>query len=400
MTAYSFKARDESGKTIKGTQDAGGVDQLAAQLKEKRLYLVSASRKRKSFDLTKYETIKRQDLIDFSYHLSTILLGGIPILEGLEYLSLQRKGTRFGKILQNITEDLEGGLSLHESLAKHPEAFEETYVSMVRAGEASGNLDTILSELAKFLEWQQDLSADIKKVSIYPTTIMLAIGVLVMFVFTFVFPRLYPVLLAFKVELPLSTLILIEVSKICQTFWPVMLLTFVGIVVGAWSIMRLEKGRILVDRLKLKIPVIGGFIWKTTVSRFAHHLSLLLEAGIGIIQSLTLVESVVGNRVIANAIERARDQVQSGATLSDALRRTHAFDPIVLRMIAIGESSGTLSEGLAKAASYYDREIPRAVKKIFAALEPLIILFLAFVVGFVVFSVYTPIYRGIGMIGK
>jgi len=221
-----------------------------------------------------------------------------------------------------------------------------------------------------------------------------------MFVFTFVFPRIYPILLSLNVPLPLSTRVLIGLSNFCQYYWHIILISIFGGIVGIHLISHLDRGRMIIDKLKLRLPVIGEFIRKIAISRFAHHLGLLLEAGIGIIQSLTLVERVVGNQIIAEAIERARDQVQAGSTLSEALRRNREFDPMVIRMISIGESSGTLSEALNKVSNYYDREIPRAVKKIFSALEPAIIVFLALIVGIVVLSIYTPIYKGIGMMGK
>ena len=399
MPQFSYKARDESAKTIKGTQEAEGLDQLASVLREKNLYLISASKKKRPSSLG-YQKIKRQDLIDFSYHLATILRAGIPILPGLEDLAAQRKGTGFGKILEGIVDDLKGGTLLHESLSKYPQAFGETYISMIKAGEVSGNLDKILNELANFLEWQQNLSSDIKKISIYPTAVIVAISMLIMFVFTFVFPRIYPILMSLNVPLPLSTRVLIGLSNFCQYYWHIILISIFGGIVGINLISHLDRGRMIIDKLKLRLPVIGEFIRKIAISRFAHHLGLLLEAGIGIIQSLTLVESVVGNQIIAEAIERARDQVQAGSTLSEALRRNREFDPMVIRMISIGESSGTLSEALTKVSNYYDREIPRAVKKIFSVLEPAIIVFLALIVGIVVLSIYTPIYQGIAMMGK
>jgi type IV pilus assembly protein PilC len=400
MPQFSYKARDESGKTIRGTREAEGPDQLASALREKNFYLITASRKKRPSASFGFRKIKRQDIIDFSYQLATILRSGIPILSGLKDLAAQSKGTRFGKILEGVTDDLKGGDLFHESLYKYPQAFGETYISMIKAGEASGNLEGVLHELANFLDWQQDLSSEIQKASIYPTVVIIAVGMLILFVFTFVFPRIYPVLLALNVPLPLSTRVLVEVSKFCQYYWYFILISTFGGIAGIYLISRLDRGRTIIDKLKLRVPVIGEFIRKIALSRLAHHLSLLLEAGVGIIQSLTLVEKVVGNQIIAEAVEMAKDQVEAGSTLSEALRKKKEFDPMFIRMVCIGETSGTLSEGLAKISDYYDREIPRAVKKIFSALEPLIIVFLALIVGIVVLSIYLPIYQGIGMIGR
>ena len=400
MPQYTYKARDEFGRGVRGTQAADEVDQLASLLKEKNLYLIQASKKKSPSALFGPQKIKRQDLIDFSYHLATILKAGIPILSGLQDLARQRKGTSFGKILETIIEDLEGGALLHNALDKHSQAFGETYVSMTEAGETSGNLEKILNELAKFLEWQEELSSNIKKFSIYPIAVMVAISGIIMYIFTFVLPRIFPILQSMNVSLPLSTRALIKLSSFFKSYWHIMLIALFGGIIGLRLASHAESGRMILDRLKLRLPVIGNFIRKIAISRFTHHLSLLLDAGVPIIQSLTLVEKVVGNQVIAEVIKRAKDSVQGGSTLSEALQGTGEFDITVIRMIFVGESTGTLSDALVRISDYYDREVPATVKKIFSALEPAIIVFLALIVGVVVLSIYIPIYQGIGMIGR
>jgi len=387
------------GRTVRGVQVADDVDHLAAALREKDLYLISALERKKT-SASVGSRIKRRDLIDFSYHLATILSAGIPILQGLQDLAIQRKGTKFGKIIESIMEDVEGGALLHEALSRYPQAFGETYINMVKAGETSGNVDGVLRELANFLQWQEDLNSNIKKITIYPIAVLVAVGFLIMLVFAFAFPRISGILLAMKVPLPLLTRIFLAISDVFKSYWYIVMLCILGGIVGVHLVSRLEGGRLFLDRLKLRLPVIGGLIRKISLSRFAHHLGLLLEAGIGIIQALTLVERVVGNQVIAEAVRRARDQVQAGSTLSDALRRSGEFSPMVIRMISIGESSGTLSDALVKVSNYYDQEVPATVKKIFSALEPALIVFLAMIVLMVALSIYLPLYKSIGMIGR
>lgn len=400
MPQFSYKARDELGKMVKGLQLAEGEDQLVTALKRKNLYLISASEKKERIAYAGDQKIKRSDLIDFSSQLSTILSAGLPILQGLQELALQRQGTKFGKILARIQEDIEGGSLLHEALARYPRAFGETYIHMIKAGEASGNVDRILKELAASLEWQEELASTIKKISIYPLMVLIGISVLVIFVFAFAFPRIASVLTGMKVTLPLSTRLLIAVSKLFQSYWHFLGIGFGGGIVGLRLFAQSQMGRLMLDKLKLRLPLIGGLTRKIYLSRLTHHLSLLLQAGIGIYDALSAVEKVVGNLVFSDAVREVRDQVQAGSTLTEALGRADVFPPMVVRMIAVGESTGTLEASLAKVSQYYDQEVPATVKKVFAAAEPLLILFLAGVVMVVALSVYVPIYQAIGKIGR
>jgi len=400
MPQFSYKARDELGRMVKGIQSAEGVVQLITALRRKNLYLISASEKKGRILSSGGQKIKRSDLIDFSSQLATTLSAGIPILQGLQELGLERQGTKFGKIITTIKDDIEGGALLHEALARHPQAFGETYIHMVKAGEASGYVDRILRELASFLEWQEELSSSIKKITIYPLVVLIAISVLIIFVFSFAFPRISSVLMEMKVPLPFSTRLLIGVSKLFQSYWHFVGVGFVGGIVGLRLFSQTQKGRLMLDKLKLRLPVIGELIKKVYLSRFTHHLSLLLRAGIGIDDALSALEKVVGSMVFSKAIREIRDQVRAGLTLTEALRRTGVFPPMVIRMISVGESTGTLEEALAKVSQYYDQEVPSTVKKILSAAEPVLIVFLAVVVLSVALSIYLPIYQAIGKIGR
>jgi type IV pilus assembly protein PilC len=203
-----------------------------------------------------------------------------------------------------------------------------------------------------------------------------------------------------KVPLPFSTRLLIAVSKIFQSYWHFVAVGVAGAIVGFRLFSRARKGRLMLDRIKLRLPVVGELIKKIYLSRFTHHLSLLLQAGIGIYEALSAVEKVVGNLVFSKAIREARDQVQGGSTLTEALGKAGLFPPLVIRMISVGESTGTLEEALAKVSQRFDQEVPSSVKKFFSAAEPVLILFLAVVVLLVALSVYLPIYQAIGKIGR
>jgi type II secretory pathway component PulF len=230
--------------------------------------------------------------------------------------------------------------------------------------------------------------------------VLTSVLLLTLFVFAFAFPKVAKILTEMKIPLPFSTQILITFSTFLTTYWYLALAGLAGVILGLRWVLRNPVNLTAVDRLKLRIPLFGNLVRQIAVSRFAHHLALLLEAGIGIFDALVATERVVGNRIFSEAIRDVREQVEGGMTLTDALRRSGEFPPMTIRMVQVGESSATLVESLNRVADYYDKEVPNTVKKVFAAAEPMLIVMLAVVVAFVALSIYLPIYRSIGMIGK
>jgi len=267
MLQFSYKARDELGRMVKGVEWAEGEDQLITALRKKNLYLISASQKKERTLSREGKKLKRSDLIDFSSQLATTLFAGIPVLQGLQELAQQRQRTKFGKIIAAIKQDIEGGTLIHEALARHPQAFGETYIHMVKAGEASGNVDRILRELASFLEWQEELSSSIKKITIYPLMVLIGVSVLIIFVFSFAFPRISSVLMEMKVPLPFSTRLLIAVSKLFQSYWHFVGTGLFAGIVGFRLFSNTQKARLVLDRLKLKLPIIGELIKKCSSNK-------------------------------------------------------------------------------------------------------------------------------------
>lgn len=401
---FSYKARDEIGKMVSGVQMAEGEDELFLALKEKNLYLISAKEEKekeekKTFTLLNVGSkIKRRDIIDFTDNLATIVSAGIPVLHGIQDLASQRTGTKFSKVINKIAEDVEGGALLYEAFSRQINVFGETYVYMVKAGESSGTVVKVLRELVKAMKWQDDMNAEIKKMSVYPIAVFSAIFVLIILLFSFAFPRIAAVLIGMKVPLPFATRFFIEVSKIFHAWWYIIVLSIFGGVVGLRIISKTQRGKQIIDRLKLKIPIVGDLIWKISLTRFARHLSFLLEAGIGILEAFSIVEKLVGNYVVAEAVRKAREDIESGSTVSDALRRSGVFSPMVIRMVAVGESTGTISVTLMNVSDYYDREVPITVKKLFSIIEPATIVFMAFIVLTVALSIYLPIYKSITLI--
>ena len=381
---------------------AENEEQLALTLREMDLYLVDAKPERTSSLLYIYITrpVKRRELINFTLHLSTSIGAGIPILQSFEDMEQQTTNKSMRKAVQVIMEDLRGGSSLSDALSRHPHIFSDVYVSMVKAGEASGSLDKVLQRLISFLEWQDSLASEIKRASIYPTTVLVAILILMSVLLGFVFPRILPVIQRLNAPLPFITRAVITAADIVRYGWYWILLGIASFFVLVRILKASEGGLLILDAIKLRLPVIGGLIEKICLSRFSHHLGILLRTGVDITQSLSIAERVVGNAVIAQAVGEAREKVIQGGALWRSLQETGVFPPLVIRMIFIGETTGTIDNTLEKVTGFYDREIPSTVKKLIAVLEPLIIFFLAAVVLIVALSIFIPLYGTLGRVGR
>ncbi len=409
MPQYTYTAIDDDGKPVDGTLKAENEDELATNLSQMGYYLLTATaaKQRKKAKAKKwvkggfyFGNVNQREIITFTHHLSTVLGAGIPILQGLEDLVEQTEDARFKGILSEIRDDVQGGSNLSDSMAKHPEAFSELYVNLLRAGETSGEVDRVLAEIARFLEWQEEMTANVKQITIYPAVVFGAIVLLVGYLFAFVFPTFTKILTQLNVPLPLPTLIVIAISDFMKNYWWLLLIGIAGVITAIKVILRFPWGKYAFDRFKLGIPIFGTLIRKIALSRFAHFMALLYSAGVDILESLAVVEKVVGNEVIARVIRDAREQVKAGHRLSEPLRASKQFPPMVVRMVEIGEISGQLDKTLLKVSDFYDREIPQTVKKVFAAFEPIMIVFLAGIVLLVAVSMYLPLYSSLGQLGK
>ncbi len=379
---------------------AENEEQLALTLREMDLYLVNAKLDDISVPFYITRPVKRRELINFTVHLGAAIGGGIPILQAFEDLELQTSNRRMKGAIGVIMEDLRGGSSLSDALSRHPHIFSDVYVSMIRAGETSGSLVQVLQHLTGFLEWQDGLASEVKRATIYPAAVLIAVIGLIGVLVGFVFPRILPVILSLKVPLPFITRAVMGLANLVRYGWYWILLAGAGFFFLIRFLKATEGGRLILDAIKLRLPVIGGLIERVCLSRFSHHLGILLRTGVDISQSLSIVERVVGNAVIAQAVSEAREKVIQGGSLWRSLQETGVFPPLVIRMIFIGETTGTIDATLERVTEYYDREVPATVKKLFAVLEPLIIVMLAAVVLTVALSIFIPLYDSLGRVGR
>lgn len=399
MPRFNYQARSRAGQKVTGIMLAEDEQQLALTLREMDLYLVDAREEARSGPVNITRGVKRRELINFTIHLAASIGAGIPILQAFEDMELQTTNRRMIGAIRIIIEDLRGGSSFSDALSRHPAIFSDIYVNMIKAGETSGRLVDVLQHLTGFLEWQDDLASEIRRATIYPASILIAVVGLIGLLMGFVFPKILPVILGLKVPLPFITRAVMGVADFVQYGWYWILLGGAGFFVLIRLLKASEGGRLIVDAMKLKVPVIGGLIEKICLSRFSHHLGTLLRTGVDISQSLSIVERVVGNAVIAQAVREAKEKVIQGGSLWNSLQETGVFPPLVIRMIFVGETTGTIDATLDRVTAFYDREIPATVKKVFALMEPLIIVVLATIVLIVALSIFIPLYSALGRIG-
>ncbi|MBI2359370.1 MAG: type II secretion system F family protein, partial [Deltaproteobacteria bacterium] len=295
MPRFNYRARNLAGQSVQGVMLADDEEQLAVTLRGMDLYLVAARPERAWNAVYLTRPVKLRELITFSVHMATSIGAGIPILQALEDSEEQTTNKRMQRAIRQVADDLRGGSSLSDALSRHPAIFSDVYVSMVRVGEASGTLDKVLQRLVEFLEWQDALASEIRRASIYPATVLAAVLGLIGVLLGFVFPRILPVIQSLKVPLPFITRAVITAGDVVRFGWFWIILGIAGLFVLMRVLGAHEGGRLIIDAIKLRLPIIGGLIEKICLSRFAHHLALLRRTGVDITQSRSITARVVGN---------------------------------------------------------------------------------------------------------
>lgn len=401
MANFKYKARDASGKLVDGILEAESEQELSAKLAQINIVLVDA-RKVKHAEPTSFYfgKVKRREVILFTNHLATSVEAGVSVVQAISDYASETENVRVRKIIEDVERQVLAGTSLSEALSKHPEAFSELFVAIVATGEATGKLDLVLNDLVEFLEWQEGLASQIKQASIYPSFLVFMIITVVVLLMTVTLPKFIPVLKGFGVELPMPTRVLIGISEFLEASWIFLILSFVAFIVIYKLTRRNLKGRYFWDNVKLKLPLLGKLHHKIVLSKFAHYFSILYSSGIGIIESFHIIERVVGNRVVRAAVRRCLDSIERGGSIYDSLKLERTFPPLVLRMIQVGESTGNLDRSLQKVSQYYDKEVPATIRKMFAALEPMLIMFMGAVVLFIALAIFLPIYKLTANIGR
>jgi type IV pilus assembly protein PilC len=412
MPKFKYVARDAAGKRVAQTVDGTSKEEVLNSLKSQNLTVLSVSEEgggaapagkagaapakggwmNMSFGSVQ-PRVSGEMLVIFTRQFSTMIGAGIPVLECLNILQEQAEDPGFKAALGQIVEDVRGGSDLSQGLAKHPKCFERIYINMIKAGEASGQLDTILSRLAEYLEATEKLKREIKGAMTYPVVSLVMIFGITIFLLVFIIPKFQEIFKALKVELPLPTVIVLGISKTLTNYWAQTLIIIVGIFMMIKWWKSTDSGGYTWDRLMLRAPVFGQLLQKVALSRFSKTFATLLRSGVPILGALEIVASTAGNRVVEEAVNNARESIRQGENLAKPLGESPVFPPMVVRMIAIGEKSGALEQLLEKISEFYDQQVEAMVESLTALIEPLMIGVMGFIVGGIVLSVFLPIFK-------
>ena len=402
MATYSYKAADSAGKIVTGVLEAVEEKKVASELQTRglipiRIALTKGNGKRLGLNVSEqllnlFHGVSSKDVMVFTQDLATLLEAGLPVDRALSLLIESAEKERFKMVVDDILKTVQGGGYLSDALAKHPKAFTSFYVSMVRAGEAGGVLEAVLSRLGEFLESAQELKDYIKSAMVYPIFLVGVGGVSIIILLTFVIPKFSIIFSDMGQAIPLSTQILLGISELLQSYWWAILAVLGTGYFFLRKYLKTPAGRLKFDRKKMKFPVVGDLIKKIEVARFARTLGTLTKSGVPILQALTLVKDIMGNKVISAAMENVYARVKEGDRLSKPLRDTGIFPPLAIQMITVGEETGRLDRMLLRVAESYEKMVRNTVKRLISLLEPTMILFMGLVVGFVVVSMLMAVF--------
>lgn len=394
MPGFSYVAVDKKGKEKRGSLEAETRERALEQLKAEELIPVSVREQgalNKEIDFSIGKKVKPRDLSVFCRQFVSITQAGVPMKEALQMLSEQTENKWLKRAISEVLLNVEKGNTLADSMRSQPDIFPPMLVNMVEAGEQSGSLEMAFSRMAVHFEKEAKLKATIKKATIYPIILVIAaIGVIAVMLL-FVIPIFIDMFADLDIEMPALTMFVMNSSKWMTSHWYVVLAIIVGVVVAYKLIYRTTQGRLTIDRIKMKMPLFGKLTVKTACSQFARTMSTLLMSGISTIDALETTSKIVNNIHYTNAMLKAREEVMKGIPLSEPLEASGIFPPMVYHMTGIGEETGNVEEMLEKMADYYDEEVEMTTQSVLAAMEPIIILFMALIIGTLVIAVISPI---------
>ncbi len=416
VEVFSYRARGVDGKTSTGLLKAESEAEAVSELHLGGLTVISVAREAggKAAGASSSEgglsgflsrarqvpahkaRVKDNEMVIFTRQLSTMVGSGIPLVDALEILAEQIENQGFRSVIEEVCEKVRGGMDLSESLRLYPRIFPDIYVNMICAGEASGQLDTVLERLAEYQESSSALKSEVKSAMTYPIVSLLMVVGITFFLLVFVIPKFEDMFTSLNVELPAITKALLSASLFLRENFLLWGGGVVGLGIALSYWMRSEKGMNTRDWLLIKIPVFGPLFKKVTLSRFSRTLSTLVQSGVPILGALEIVSQTCGNRVFARAIEQAADSVREGEPLGEPLGRSGVFPPMVSRMVTIGERTGALEGLLEKIADFYDRQVKTSVEGLTSMIEPFMIGIMGFLVGGMVMAIFLPIFKMVG----
>ncbi len=400
MATFVWEGRTAQGKILKGEMEAVNQQAVLARLRSQRIQPVPARVREKGKGLEKELTIPgfgakvtAHDIMLFTRQFATMIDAGLPIVQGLDILSQQSENKALRNVVRQIKQDVESGFTLADALKKHPKVFDDLYVNMVAAGEVGGVLNTILNRIAFFIEKANKLKSKVKGAMIYPCTIVAVAAGVVTVLLLFVIPVFAELYGGMGKALPAPTQITINLSNWFRAYFFYMVIVAGAAAFALRAYYRTDQGRITMDGLFLKFPVLGDLLRKVAVARFAQNMSILLTSGVPILDGLAITARTAGNKVVERAIMNARVSISQGKTVAEPLTESKIFPPMVCQMVAIGENTGALDAMLKKVADFYEEEVDSAVANLTSLMEPIIMVVLGVVLGGLVISMYLPIFQ-------
>lgn len=398
MPQFIYKAKDTSGQLVSGKLEAESTANVISRLQTMGYFPVSVQDARESSGAAaagkqgKVKRVSINDMATFNRQLADLLSSGIPLVKALSVIQNQTPNPSLKEIIAQVTQDVSGGDSLAGAMSRHPKTFNKLFIAMVKAGEAGGLLDQVLQRLADFAESEAETRSKVKSALAYPVVMVFAGFGAVIVLLTFVMPKIMKIYEDLNQELPATTVFLISTSKFLQQYWYIVLGAVIGAGVVFWRAKNTKEGRRALDSFVIKIPILGDMIVKKEVANFARTLGSLLHNGVSILPALDITHGVLNNQIVADEVAKIPENVTQGEGVAGPLRKSTVFPPVVVNMMAIGEETGRLDNVLTKIARSYDSEVDRSMKTLTSLLEPMIILFMGLIVGFIVISMLLPIF--------
>jgi type IV pilus assembly protein PilC len=402
MAYFTYRAKNNAGKVSSGSVEAENVSAATAILRQKRLEVISISESRLA-GILKYlpqaNPVTLKDVVIFSRQFSTMINAGLPIMQGLSILTEQAPNKSFGKVLGRVRDDLSNGMSLSDAIAKFPRVFNNLYVNMVKAGEQGGILDAVLERLSEYMEKAEAISRKVKSALMYPVVVSSVAVAVIFFLMWKVIPVFENVFTSFGSHLPGITMVVVNISHfVCSYRFIYLIIGAVVVFTGVSAYRKTKRGAYQWDSMMLKIPVFGVLLQKAAVAKFARTFSTLIKSGVPIVDALETVAKTAGNLVVEKAVLGCRDSIREGKTLTEPLKKFPIFPPMVVQMINVGEETGAMDTMLSKVADFYEDEVDTAVEGLTSIIEPIMIVFLGLVVGFIVVAMYMPLFDLPGII--
>ena len=400
-TKYIWKGKSAKGEALSGEYEADSQNEVGAYLRKRRIVITKIKKKPKDIQIKflQKKSVGVKDLSVFTRQFATMVNAGLPLVQCLDVLGRQLDKPHFKTVVQQVMTDVEGGSTLAEALDKHPKVFSDLFVNMIAAGEAGGILDVILSRLAVFLEKADALQRKVKGAMTYPIIVLTVAGGACIFMLMFVIPVFAKMFSDFGGELPAPTRFVMNISIFLRSYWWAI---GGGSVIATILYKRFratDKGEMILDRMALKIPILGTVLLKSGVARFTRTLGTLIGSGVPILQGLEITSRTAGNRVMQKAIQDTSESISQGDTIASPLKESGVFPPMVVQMISIGEQTGALDEMLSKIADFYDDEVDAAVDALTAAIEPLMIVVMGTMVGGMLVAMYLPMFKMSEIVG-